>query len=122
MAPEQARGEDVDLRADVFALGGLLHFLLAGAPPDRSRIRGPRPLQAICRKARSETVTARYPGAVALADDVNRFLSGEPVAAAPERIFDRAMRFVRKYRGPILVVAVYLILRIVIAWLAPIQR
>jgi serine/threonine protein kinase len=119
MAPEQARGEDVDGRADVFALGGLLQFLLAGAPPDAASARGPRPLQAICRKARAGSAAARYPDVLSLAADVNRFLSGDPVAAEPERIVDRAMRFARRYRTPILVIAVYLILRVVIAWMAP---
>ncbi|HVK72538.1 MAG TPA: protein kinase [Kofleriaceae bacterium] len=33
MAPEQGRGEAVDLRADVYALGATLHHMIAGAPP-----------------------------------------------------------------------------------------
>jgi eukaryotic-like serine/threonine-protein kinase len=119
MAPEQARGEDVDGRADVYALGGLLQFLLTGVPPDAAALRGPRPLQAICRKSRAPDPDSRYANASALAHDVNQFLAGEPVAAEPERTIDRLARFVRKYRAPILVVTVYLVLRVLIAWLAP---
>ena len=37
MAPEQARGEPVDQRADVFALGAMLYHLLAGMPPYNAR-------------------------------------------------------------------------------------
>ena len=37
MAPEQARGEPVDQRADVFALGAMLYHVLAGAPPYNAR-------------------------------------------------------------------------------------
>jgi eukaryotic-like serine/threonine-protein kinase len=119
MAPEQARGQNVDCRADVYGLGGLLQFLLTGASPDQRPLRGPRPVQAICRKARSEALCERYGDVPSLAADVDRFLAGEPVTAAPEDTVDRIARFVRKHRAAILMVAAYLILRVVMAWLAP---
>jgi serine/threonine protein kinase len=119
MPPEQARGEPVDGRADVYALGGILHFLLTGAPPGASPLRGPRALQAICVKARAEAAAERYANVPELAADVERFLAGEPVSAAPERAIERAMRFARKHRAAIAIVVTYLTLRYLMAWLAP---
>ncbi len=81
MPPDQLRGEVVDARADIYALGGLLHFLLAGSPPDASALNGPRPLQAIVAKARAGDPSDRYADALALAADVDRFLAGDPVTA-----------------------------------------
>jgi serine/threonine protein kinase len=119
MAPEQTRGEEVDGRADVFALGGILHFLLTGGAPDAAPLRGPRPLRAICVKARAGEISDRYPNVSALAADVDRFLAGEPVSASPERALDRLARFARKHRAAIAIVVTYLALRYLIAWLAP---
>jgi hypothetical protein len=62
---------------------------------------------------------SRYADVMSLAADVDRFLAGEPVSAAPERLADRAMRFGRKHRVAIVIVTAYLALRAVIAWLAP---
>jgi serine/threonine protein kinase len=110
MPPEQARGESVDQRADVYALGGILQFLLAG---------GPRPLEAIARKACAPAPGDRYPDVLSLAADVEHFLAGEPVTASPETALDRLLRFSRKHRAAIIMVAAYLVLRVVIALLAP---
>lgn len=119
MAPEQARGEAVDQRADVHGLGGILYFLLTGAPPEVRPLRGPRALQAICRKARAPLAVDRYGSVQALAADVECFLAGEPVSASPERALERLARFTRKHRSAIVMIAAYLVLRVLIAWLAP---
>jgi serine/threonine protein kinase len=129
MPPEQTRGDPVDARADVFALGSLLYFMLTGAAPPREGIAppgetqaphgAPRPLQAICAKARAVNRDDRYPDVLSLAADVNRFLSGDSVTARRETALERLARFVRNNRIAIVIVLAYLVLRVVIAWLAP---
>jgi serine/threonine protein kinase len=129
MPPEQTRGDPVDARADVFALGSLLHFMLTGAAPpggsiaqpgETNALHGtPRPLQAICAKARALNRDDRYPDVLSLAADVERFLSGDSVAARRETALERLARFVRNNRIAIVIVLAYLVLRVVIAWLAP---
>jgi len=116
MAPEQARGERVDGRADVFALGGILHFLLTGGAPDAVPLSGPRPLQAIVTKARRSDPHDRYPDVTALAADIERFLAGDPVSALPETVLDRSKRFLRKNSAAVAIIVSYLIVRYLIAW------
>jgi eukaryotic-like serine/threonine-protein kinase len=108
MAPEQARGEsEVGVAADVFALGALLAFLAGGDAP--------RPLAAIAARARSERPQDRYPTVTALQDEVGRFLSGLPVTAYAEGPLETARRLGSKYRTPIVLVAAYLVMRVLLA-------
>jgi tetratricopeptide (TPR) repeat protein/tRNA A-37 threonylcarbamoyl transferase component Bud32 len=121
MPPEQARGEmqRIDRRSDVFGLGAMLYEVLTGRPPftgsDADEVlvlaqQGkvvpprsaagwvPRPLEAVCLKALAARPGDRYQGAAELADEVKRWLAGEPVQAWPEPLVVKAGRWVRKNR------------------------
>ncbi len=106
MAPEQERGDiaRIDERTDVWALGAILQFLLAGADP-------PRPLEAIRRRAMAAEPEARYPQVEELAADLARYLAGLPVGAHRESLLERAGRFVRRHRVAILLILAYVVMR-----------
>jgi serine/threonine protein kinase len=110
MAPEQERGGDVDARADVFALGALLAWLCQG-------FRTPRALAAICARAMAPAPGDRYATAAALAADVARFRAGHAVDAHAESWPERLARFGRTYRVAILLVAAYVLMRAIVAYL-----
>ncbi|MBA3549911.1 MAG: protein kinase [Nannocystis sp.] len=133
MSPEQARGEPADRRADVWGLGVVLHELLSGAPPtaasdthgsgvaitasarapartgvasNRTRAlpRGvPAELAAIVARAMAFEPDARYADAGALASDVAAYLAGRRVHAHHYSALEIGLRFVRAWRGPLLV-------------------
>jgi hypothetical protein len=110
MAPEQAAGaaDRVDARADVYALGAMLQWLVAGMPL-------PRPLRAIIAKSMAAGPSGRYADAAALGADVGRFLEGAPVDAYTEAWWERAVRRLRPYRMAILLVLAYMVMRALVA-------
>ena len=131
MPPEQARGEPVDERADVYMLGAVLYNLLAGEPPYlgetptevlskvlaespvalEERHRGvPHDLVTIVRKAMARDKLERYPTARELAEDLRRFQTGQLVSA---REYSRVALFGRwlgRHRAWVAVVTIFVAL------------
>ena len=127
MAPEQARGEPVDQRADVFALGATLFYVLAGKPPYASDSatemigqagagrppdwralpsQVPPDLRAIVEKAMASDAARRYSDAGALAADLRQFLVGNLVGAYHYGRLARLARFARRHRAAVAVAVV----------------
>jgi len=106
MPPEQAEGRmsDVSSTSDVYSVGGVLYAMLTGRPPFQGEnIRAtldqvvtqqavaprqlnsavPKDLETICLKCLRKSPPDRYDSAQALAEDLTRFLNGEPIHARP---------------------------------------
>jgi eukaryotic-like serine/threonine-protein kinase len=118
MPPEQAAGEFKGLTtaADIYSLGAILYSLLTGVPPfqgskagilhrisweepARPRSLDPRvdpDLETICLKSLAKDLNRRYATASELADDLDRWLKGEPIAARPVSSWERAQKWVRR--------------------------
>ena len=114
MAPEQERGEVnlIDQRTDIFAMGSILQSLLQEPPGSPEGESYSRPLRAICAKAMSAEMSARYASVQELAADVGRYLDGLPVSAYRENIFERTARLVSRNRVAVVLVLAYLFMRL----------
>lgn len=105
MAPEQEQGS-IDASTDIFALGAMLRIILAAKTP--------RSLAAICAKATAPLQRDRYATARDLANDVSRWLDGQPVSAYRETIIERAGRWLTRNRALVTIVIAYLVMRIIV--------
>jgi tetratricopeptide (TPR) repeat protein/predicted Ser/Thr protein kinase len=138
MAPEQARGDlsNIDRRSDVYSLGATLYELLVGTAPftaptlagtlDKVLNEEPpslhsrmpqidRDLEIIVLKCLSKEPHQRYVSARALAEDLARFLDGEPIIGRRPSLVYRVRRMARKHRALVAVSALSLAIILVLA-------
>lgn len=142
MSPEQALGQihQLDRRTDVYSLGATLYELLVGHPPFQAatsieimlkvvkeeplavrKINAniPFDLETIVMKALEKEPARRYDSARALAEDLDRYLNGEPVQARPTSLIYRLTKKVKKNRLSVTIagVAILAVITLSFMWL-----
>ena len=140
MAPEQAVGNNAAVTSvtDVYGLGAVLYQLLTGQPPfaggttyetirllcdtepRNPRILNPkidRDLSTICLKCLEKDPKRRYLSALALAEDLERWLKHEPIQARHTGVFARGKKWVRRNPSSALLAASLIALAAAAGWI-----
>lgn len=120
MAPEQAEGRisAIGPPADIYSMGAMMYDMLTGRPPLKGETvldtlmlvqnqdpipptqlqpKIPRDLETICLKCLQKPPHKRYESAEALAEDLRRFLDGEPIQARPVTVWERTVKWSRRH-------------------------
>ncbi|MHC4600426.1 MAG: protein kinase domain-containing protein, partial [Planctomycetota bacterium] len=133
MSPEQATGKtgEIGPLSDQYSLGAVFYELLAGRPPFlaetplhlmamvqtedpppllRLRSDVPREVQTLCLKPLEKEPARRYTDMTAMAEDLDRWLKGEPIQARPPSIAEKLKRWARRQKSALLAAALATIL------------
>ena len=138
MSPEQAEADHgrIQETTDVYSLGAVLYKLLTGRPPFQAETVPatlrlvleeepvsprqlnpsiPKDLETICLKCLAKTRSRRYPSAREYADDLRRWLKGEPILARPVSTLEKVWRWCTRNRMAASLIASVIVLLVVVA-------